>query len=195
MCSSDLFPSHDRGGESHLCYCYIIDGKERGYHVSHCKKIIATTDSSLWRPSHKYASDVILLPQPSQQFIEKFVEEYNKGNMITDVLVEYELKITHGGRINNNTKMWEELTINPKDNTITIKKVKKSYTQEEVDRLLDEQASKTAAEMLEKFKGYKSREEVIAFGKKVKKYCKDGWKEETLHRVFFEWDKWVEENL
>ena len=39
------------------------------------KKIIATTDSSLWRPSHKYASDVILLPQPSQQFIEKFIEE------------------------------------------------------------------------------------------------------------------------
>ena len=42
---------------------------------------------------------------------------------------------------------------------------------------------------------YKSREEVIAFGKKVKKYCKDDWKEEPLHRVFFEWDKWVEENL
>ena len=41
------------------------------------------------------------------------------------------------------------------------KKVKNSYTQEEVDRMLDEQASKTAAEMLEKFKGYKSRDEVI----------------------------------
>ena len=77
----------------------------------------------------------------------------------------------------------------------TFKKVKNSYTQEEVDRMLDEQASKTTAEMLDKFKGYKSREEVIAFGKKVKKYCKDGWKEETLHRVFFEWDKWVEETL
>ena len=32
-----------------------------------CKKIIATTDVSLG------------LPQPSQQFIQKFVEEYNKG--------------------------------------------------------------------------------------------------------------------
>ena len=40
-----------------------------------------------------------------------------------------------------------------------------------------------------------NREEVIEFGNKVKEYCKDGWKEETLHRVFFEWDKWVEENL
>ena len=42
-----------------------------------CKKIIATTDASLG------------LPQPSQQFIEKYAKEYNKGNIITDVLVEY----------------------------------------------------------------------------------------------------------
>ena len=47
-----------------------------------------------------------------------------------------------------------------------IKKVKDSYTREEVDRMLDEQTSRTTAEMLEKFKDYKSREEVIAFGKK-----------------------------
>jgi len=33
-----------------------------------CKKIIATTDTSL------------NLPQPSKQFIEKYIEEYNKGN-------------------------------------------------------------------------------------------------------------------
>ena len=56
---------------------------------------------------------------------------------------------------------------NPKDNTITIKKVKDSY----------------------------SRAEVIGFGNKVKEYCKDGWKSDSLHRVFFEWDKWIEENL
>ena len=82
-----------------------------------CKKIIATTDVSLG------------LPQPSQQFIQKYIEEYNKGNVITDVLVEY----------NDTSKnefpafgspVW--LKINPKDNTITIKKVKDSYTREEV---------------------------------------------------------------
>ena len=137
------------------------------------KKIIATTDSSLWRPSHKYASDVILLPQPSQQFIEKYIEEYNKGNVITDVLIEYELISNEeyfGNTINPDDDVPyfdERLKINSKDNTITIKKVKDSY----------------------------SREEVIEFGNKVKEYCKDGWKEETLHRVFFEWDKWIEENL
>ena len=89
----------------------------------------------------------------------------------------------------------KESNLNTNKVSITIKKVKDSYTQEEVDRMLDEQASKTTAEMLDKFKGYKSREEVIAFGKKVKKYCKDGWKSDSLHRVFFEWDKWIEENL
>ena len=34
--------------------------------------------------------------------------------------------------------------------------MKKHYTQEQVDRMLDEQASRTTAEMLDKFKGYKS---------------------------------------
>ena len=90
------------------------------------KKIIATTDSSLWRPSHKYASDVILLPQPSQQFIEKYIEEYNKGNIITDVLVEYELISNEeyfGNTINPDDDVPyfdENLKINPKDNSLNI---------------------------------------------------------------------------
>ena len=105
---------------------------------SSCKKIIATTDSSLWRPSHKYASAVILLPQPSQQFIEKFIEEYNRGNVITDVLIEYELISNEeyfGNTINPDDDVPyfdERLKINSKDNTITIKKVKDSWNREEV---------------------------------------------------------------
>ena len=39
--------------------------------------------------------------------------------------------------------------------------MEKHYTQEQVDRMLDEQASRTTAEMLDKFKGYKSKDEVI----------------------------------
>ena len=121
-----------------------------------CKKIIATTDVSLG------------LPQPSQQFIQKYIEGYNKGNVITDVLVE-ELRSSDGYYDEQDIWYWKTLglKINPKDNTITIKKVKDSY----------------------------SREEVIEFGNKVKEYCKDGWKPDSLHRVFFEWDKWIEENL
>ena len=158
------------------------------------KKIIATTDTSLYihqKETISLPERVFYLPQLSQQFIQKFVEEYNKGNVITEVMVEYGKEYVD----EQDAYGYDKLKINPKNNTITIKKAKDNYSREEVDRLLDEQASKTTAEMLEKFKDYKSREEVIAFGKKVKKYCKDGWKEETLHRVFFEWDKWVEENL
>ena len=90
------------------------------------KKIIATTNSSLWRPSHKYASDVILLPQPSQQFIEKFIEEYNRGNVITDVLIEYELISNEeyfGNTVNPDYDVPyfdEKLKINPKDNSLNI---------------------------------------------------------------------------
>ena len=111
---------------------------ETGY-----REVLATTDSSLWRPSHKYASDVILLPQPSQQFIEKFIEEYNRGNVITDVLIEYELISNEeyfGNTINPDDDVPyfdERLKINSKDNTITIKKVKDSYSREEVIELLE----------------------------------------------------------
>ena len=47
----------------------------------------------------------------------------------------------------------KESNLNTNKVSITIKKVKDSYTKEEVDRMLDEQASRTTAEMMEKFKG------------------------------------------
>lgn len=45
---------------------------------SYCKKIVLSTDKSLG------------LSEPSQEWIEYFVSEYNKGNIITEVIVEYE---------------------------------------------------------------------------------------------------------
>ena len=96
------------------------------------KKIIATTDKTLSQTSRTE------IPQPSQQFIEKYIEEYNKGNMITDVLVEYELISNEEYFLNTINPdddvpyFNENLKINPKDNTITIKKAKDSYTREEI---------------------------------------------------------------
>jgi hypothetical protein len=114
------------------------DGEE---YIKTCKKIITTTDTSLKIDNPNY--DIgrlayINLPQPSQQFIEKYIEEYNKGNIITDVLIEYELISNEeyfGNTVNpdNDVPYFDEkLKINPKDNTITIKKVKDSYTREEM---------------------------------------------------------------
>ena len=89
-----------------------------------CKKIIATTDSSLG------------LPYPSQQFIQKYIEEYNKGNVITDVLVEYEYLLDDMVVL----PYWK-LKVNAKDNTITIKKLKEIYTKEEVCQILEKYTS------------------------------------------------------
>jgi hypothetical protein len=133
-------------------------------------KIIATTDT----PLRSFEGIVCTyldfsLPQPSPQFIEKFIEEYNKGNVIKDVLVEYEQDYTNRNcgtcnlgtdgtcelklekkccsNTNNDIKhadYWiscldeEEdseiykIKINPKDNTITIKKLKDTWNREEV---------------------------------------------------------------
>lgn len=82
----------------------------------------------------------------------------------------------------------------------TFKKVKNSYTQEEVERMLDEQASKTTAEMLEKFKYYKSKDEVIDLIIRAVSESHD-WSEENndIHSIgiiekrFL--NKWIEENL
>jgi uncharacterized protein YbaR (Trm112 family) len=195
---------------------YIIDGipellKNNGLKFidDYCKKVIATTDTSLRfprknsHPNSVWKLDGALLPQPSQQFIQKFVEEYNKGNIITDVLVEYEKglnKPLHESLRDSSPLDFERLKVNPEDNTITIKKVKDSYTREEVDRLLDEQASKTTAEMLEKFKGYKSKDDVIDLIVRAVSESHD-WSNENndIHSIgliekrFL--NKWIEENL
>nr|DAI89531.1 MAG TPA: hypothetical protein [Caudoviricetes sp.] len=136
----------------------------KGGNCTQCKKIIATTDTSLFievvnqcdgckskipldEYIHRNEKGVGIacskdkyrdyLPQPSQQFIEKYIEEYNKGDVIKDVLVEYELRINHDGRINSNTKIWRELKVNPENNTITIKKLKDSWSRKEIIKLID----------------------------------------------------------
>ena len=115
-----------------------IEGMEVGHNPDWSKQIIATTEASLEIVSKGINPVYEQLPQPSQQFIEKYIEEYNKGNVITDVLVEYELISNEeyfGNTINpdDNVPYFDErLKINSKDNTITIKKVKDSYSREEV---------------------------------------------------------------
>lgn len=103
------------------------------------KKIIATTDKL---PTESYQGHfegkdcTDYLPQPSQAFIEKYVEQYNKGNQIIDVLVEYEEDYDeHPEILDNPLEKWEYLKIS-KDNTITIKKVKDSFSRDEVEVLL-----------------------------------------------------------
>ena len=113
-----------------------FDNSSVDVQIIHCKKIIATTDKLPIEPYQGHFEGIDCtnyLPQPSQQFIEKYIEEYNKGQQITECLVEYEEGKLYSGNKGLIIKEW--LKINPKYNTITIKKLKDSYTREEVEIL------------------------------------------------------------
>lgn len=103
-----------------------------------CRRIIATTDESLTytSPVNPFIENV-RLPKPSDSFIKKYIEEYNAGKTITDVLVEYEKTqepINYHKDIFHNV---ERLKVDS-DNTITIVKLKDSYSREEVKRMLED---------------------------------------------------------
>lgn len=96
------------------------------YWLKDIYKVIASTDPTL------------NLPQPSPQFIQKHIEEYNKGNVINEVMVEYiDYNSDENYRIDNKYNEIK-LKVNSKDNTITIKKIKDSWTREEVVKLIKE---------------------------------------------------------
>ena len=104
---------------------------------NYIKKVIATTNKHLAQPKKVISRDkigniynTIFLPQPSDSFIQKYIESYNQGKIITDVLVEYEFK----GQPNFYGEF--NLKINDKFNTITIKEIKNSYSTKEVEVLL-----------------------------------------------------------
>jgi hypothetical protein len=114
-------------------YCFI-SGKVL-QHKNNCskayydsdktKKIISSTDPSLG------------LPQPSPQFIQKYVELFNKGEVIEECLVDYYSKL--GERFAGVVFTEKELNYEPKvdkQNYITITKVKESWSREEVIELL-----------------------------------------------------------
>lgn len=107
------------------------------------KKIIATTDSSLTTDgfSTQLEPNTYIqrpLPQPSQSFIEKYVEKYNKGEQITDILVEYEFDVSRKPFAIGSNPEHYNLKVNLKDNTITIKPVKENWNRSEVLHFLGE---------------------------------------------------------
>ena len=175
-------------------WCYDLKNNctlqaKSSYEGMRIKKIIATTDESLYfkdtnkNPKQYMGSYISMslgenLPQPSQQFIQKYIEEYNKGNVITDVLVGYELVSNEEYFLNtinpdDDVPYFDEnLKINPKDNTITIKKVKDSYTREE------------HISNIKKFS--------LELGSKIHCFLKE---DGTLSISIQDVNKWIEENL
>lgn len=70
--------------------------------------MIATTNKTLLCEQDRFLKGYKgELPQPSPQFIEKYIESYNSGNIITEVMVEYEpfrMTIHTGKRYEENIK-------------------------------------------------------------------------------------------
>lgn len=102
------------------------------------KKVIATTDDSLKiRTFYEIeGNQEINLPTPSEGYVEAFVRAYNEGNVITEVMVEYDDEDTTKGYKNGQPVIkFNKLKIKP-DNTITIRKVKDSWNREEVAELV-----------------------------------------------------------
>ena len=100
-------------------------------------KVVAIFGNHIYPPCNEHCSNkyICTYPQPSLNFVIKWIKEANKDNIITDILIEYEEGKSYSGNEGLIIKEW--LKINPKDNTITIKKVKEVYTKEELSQILE----------------------------------------------------------
>ena len=119
----------------------------------HWNKIIATTDPSLVIKlekipvmkgvglSNQYGIKTCL-PSIPQPFIERYVEEYNKGNKIEYVMVEYNYFENDTSECIGMDGVYNGIPFNGyvlklnSDNTINIKPVKDIWTREEIIELL-----------------------------------------------------------
>ena len=101
-------------------------------------KIIAILGNHIYPPCDGHCSNecICTYPQPSSGFVKKWIEEANKDNIITDVLVEYEYLLDDRAVL----PYWN-LKVNTKDNTITIKKLKQTYNKEELCQILEKYTS------------------------------------------------------
>lgn len=99
------------------------------------------------KPNHKVSpvANFCTFPKPSDSFISNYIEEYNKSNIITDVLVE--VNITKS----INKDLFPDIVKVNTDNTINIIPNKpKLYTTDEVSKLLEDlnkQINKTSGEL------------------------------------------------
>ena len=145
-----IYISSDEGikeGEPYIeNYKYVSDGSVKPVADRYNRKIIAATDTSLKIKTSvtAFSGERIrvfhgteLLAQPSQQFIERFCAAYNKKEPITDVMIEYENKFIGKEYVDDQDAfgydIFEQvLKVNPKDNTITIKKLKNNWDRNEM---------------------------------------------------------------
>jgi len=124
-------PTDNQFGQPHIEKCEFDHEAKACLEEPVCKKIIASTNKLLG------------LPELSQKFVELFVSEFKKGNVIKDVMVEYngltsmdEMLIKEYNISKNSLLEASSLKINSEDNTIITKKVKDTWNKKEIEELL-----------------------------------------------------------
>jgi len=114
ICMSSMYPKECVKRDSGNGCVWVEDYLGNQDQLKFCKKITATSDESL------------SLPKPSLDFLKVFTEEYNKGNTIELVNIEYEEINTV---INYSFPISAKQNYKPKINSkneITIRKIKDS---------------------------------------------------------------------
>ena len=108
-------------------------------------KIILTTDESLlsFTDYHGVVTDNPLkicynksVPHPSEEFINKFIENLNNKIPMDIVAVEYDEFISNNG-CNLNDGYHSGVKVDKKTNTVIVKEIKENWTREEVTNLID----------------------------------------------------------
>jgi len=128
------------------------------YPIKDCKKIIASTDKKL---TIKHNCDCMAttfegcsqcierISQTPQQFIDYYVTQYNKGNIITEVEVEYTNVYKGMSGLDDDGEVWEQELLINKDNTINISILNsKMYSKEELKVLFDSYGDNIAAKII-----------------------------------------------
>jgi rRNA maturation endonuclease Nob1 len=122
------------------------------------KKVIASTDKLEIGREHDDTvpfpkTRPVYLPTLKSTFVDKYIEQYNKDNVIEDVLIEMEQLMVKGSYNNKCSSCGEIFSYSDKlnficsscglrvktnaNNQVTIRKIKDSWNREEVLELLD----------------------------------------------------------
>lgn len=121
--------------------------ENEGFPPKGARKIIATTNSSLQYHTDyhgKVTTDETKkcyghkLACPPEKFVIEYVACYNKGEIMTEAMVEY-TTIKSVELDANSKEMWnftDIFKVDPENNTINIKKVKDNWSREEVELAL-----------------------------------------------------------
>ena len=117
ICSADEIKEGDwvtNGTQIAQVNCLTIDDPNKHLH----SKVIASTDPSL------------NLPTASEAFIQKYIEKYNAGTTITDVMVEYEVVFLPANALPSQQQHVEQPKL--RNNELIVTKVKDSWSRDEV---------------------------------------------------------------